>query len=155
MASQCKQYAWGEILNGNIDLLTDTLKAIPYNSTYVPNKDDEFIDDGGADDLLDGITDTDGYTWTFGGNGRQTLAGKSVTVDDTDDEVVFDFNDITWSSVGGSTPDTWTGLGIVKEITNDADSPIICNNDLDSSVTTNGGDVTINVDAEGGVNLNT
>ncbi len=155
MASHAFTLGFDRLLDGSDDFLTDTFKFILCNSTYVANKDDEFIDDGGADDVIDGEISATGYTGGFGGADRLTMGSKTITSDLTDDEVVMDCADPTWTALGNGANDTITRTVICKEITNDLASPVYWQNELSSSVTTNGGDITLNIATEGAVNLNT
>jgi hypothetical protein len=127
--------------------------------TFDPDNHDFVADvlDGGttAQELQGGA----GYT---GSADRQTLANVSVTVDDTDDEGVFDADDVTWSGVD-STADIqgWiVYLQVGGDDTTPGDDPIIqvVDDDMadapsDLPLSTNGSDVTIEWNAEGIVNL--
>ena len=155
MANQFYNSMARDVLDGIEDLSAVTLKAILVNATRVENADDVFIDEAGADDVIDGEISATNYTGGFGGAGRQALANVTITVDNTDDEAVLDADDITWTGLGGASNDTITAVEIVIEKTADTDSKLVCRNELSSSTTTNGSDVTIQWDAEGIINLNT
>lgn len=129
---------------GAVNYLADTLKAVPLKSTYTPNQDVNFMGDISAQEVV-----ATGYTGGFGGAGRQTLASKTVTEDDVNNQVEFDAADITLSSVGGVTNDTIGAFAIIKEITNDAASPVIAIVELATPITTNGSDVSIAWGADG------
>lgn len=77
-----------DIMNGSIDLDTDTIKVALTTSSYTPDKDahDNF------DDVTNEVTGT-GYT-----AGGASLANKTVTVDNTNDLGKFDADDVTWST---------------------------------------------------------
>lgn len=78
-----------EALKGSIDLSSDTIKVMLLTSSYTPNIDtDIFIDDVSANE----ITGT-GYT-----AGGATIANPTVTQDDTDNEGVFNGDDVIWSN---------------------------------------------------------
>jgi hypothetical protein len=78
-----------ELLSGSIALLTDTIKVALLGSGYTPNIDTNiFWSDVSANE----VTGT-GYT-----SGGATMAGKTVTQDDTDNEGVFDGSDTSWAS---------------------------------------------------------
>lgn len=129
-----------------IDLDGDTIKIGLSSSTHVPNKDDTFLDDAGADDFVDGEFNGTGYTGGHGGSGRKTLANKSVADDLTNDRAKFDADD----------PTAWTGFNagtiaqatILKEITGGTASPCIINLDF-PDVNPNGNDFTIQFHADG------
>jgi hypothetical protein len=76
------------LLNGTIDLDTDTIKVALTTSSYTPNIDThEFFDD---------ITNqVEGTGYTAGG---ATLANAAVTADTTNDRGVFDADDVVWST---------------------------------------------------------
>src|SRR4051794_9558821 len=77
-----------DIMNGALDLDTDTIKVMLVTSGYTPNIDTHTK----RSDVTNEVVGT-GYT-----AGGATLANKAVTADNTDDEGVFDADDITWSS---------------------------------------------------------
>lgn len=129
------------ILDGTVDLLTDTLKVMLVNGSYTPNKDHNFASSLNTYEL----TGT-GYVGGYGGSGRKTLASKTVTQDDTNDVAVFDAGDITWTAINAGTA---AYAAIIKEVTNDAASPVLAVIDLSPDVVTNGGDLTIQWGAGG------
>lgn len=133
------------IAEQGLDLLVDVIKVGLSNATHVPNKDDQFLDDLGADDFIDGELSGPGYVAGFGGSGRLTLASKTGVYDTVNDRWEFDAADVTWTAINAG---TIVQASLLKEITNDAASPIIANVDVADTVT-NGGDVTIQWDAEG------
>jgi hypothetical protein len=75
-------------MNGSIDLDTDTIKVMLCTSSYTPNIDTH-------EDRADVTNEITGTGYTAGG---ETLANTSVSVDTTDDEGVFDADDVTWST---------------------------------------------------------
>jgi len=56
---------------------------------------------------------------------RQTLSGKSVSQDNTNDKATFDAADVSWSNAFDSANGV-DGAYIYKEVTNDSDSPVFC-----------------------------
>jgi hypothetical protein len=149
MANFIYNKAAGQILDGTLDVLTDTLKFMLVNSGYTADRDHDFVDDASGDE----ITATN-YTAGFGGAGRKTLAGKAVSVDNANDRVEFDCNDPQWTALGGATNDTVQAIIVIKEVTTDADSILIAHIDTSTGTpslpfTTNGGDLTLNINAEG------
>ena len=133
------------IVEQTLDLLANTIKVGLSDATHVPNKDDQFLDDVGADDFIDGELSGTGYVGGFGGSGRLTLASKTVVYDTVNDRVEFDAADVTWTAINAG---TIVQASLLKEITSDAASPIIVNVDVADTVT-NGGDITIQWDAQG------
>jgi hypothetical protein len=133
------------IANGSVDLLTDTLKVMLLSAAYTPNKDHNFISDISANELSG-----TGYTAGFGGAGRKTLASKTVTQDDTNDLAIFDAADVTWTAINAGTV---AYAAVVKEVTSNADSPVLAVLDVSPDVATNGGDWTLQFGALGVIKL--
>lgn len=66
------------------------------DSTYVANPDHTFIDVGGASDPVDAELSGTGYA-------RQTLANKTLVVDNTLDRSKFDADDVTFVGLDAGT----------------------------------------------------
>jgi len=152
-----------EVISGSIDLSTDTLRIALFDDSTAYTFDPanhEFVSD-----VLDGGTTAQelqgsaGYT---GSTDRQTLANPTITEDNTDNEAVFDADDVVWASVE-STADI-QGWIVYKQVGGDdttpGDDPIIQVVDDDMAdapaglpLTTNGSDVTVEWNAEGIINL--
>jgi hypothetical protein len=128
------------ILNGAVDLLADTIKVILVNNTYVFDADHNFVSQVSSTELSG-----TGYAAGFAGSGRKTLAGKAVNEVDASDYAAFDANDVTWTAILAGTA---AGVILVKEVTVDGDSLLIAHIAF-SSVVTNGGDLTLQWDANG------
>lgn len=105
------------VMDGSVDLLTDTIKIMCLGIAYVPDADHEFASSLTAHEL-----NGTGYVGGFSGSGRKTLAGKTLTVDNDLNEVRFDATDPVWA---GADAGTVGAVAIIKEITNDAASPVI------------------------------
>lgn len=144
MASLVFNRAKKEIADGTIDLLSDTLKIMLVDSGYSPDADDEFVNDGAAANELSGT----GYASGFAGAGRKTIGNKSIAADDANDRAEFDStDDQTWSSIDAGTA---AAMVLYKHNTSDADSVVIAYIDTGGfPVVTNGGDLTIQWNAEG------
>jgi hypothetical protein len=129
------------IVDRNIDLLSDTIKAILVNATYSPNKDDQFIDAGGASDAVDA---------RLSGTTDQTLGTKVIGKDTTSDFVYFDAADVVFTAV--TTAQTAVGVVIYKDTGTPTTSKLIAYLDI-TDTPTNGGDITIQfaAPASGGV----
>lgn len=133
------------ILNGDIDLLTDTLKLVLLNSAFTPSKDHQYISDISANEIS-----TTNYVGGFAGAGRKTVAGKAVVKDGGAHVVYFDCNDSTWTALGPSSGGPTVGcIALVKEVTNDAASPVIAEIDVSPDIGVNGGDYLWTVAADG------
>lgn len=128
-----------DIMNGSIDLDTDTIKVALVTSSYTPNIDthDNF------DDITSEVSGT-GYT-----AGGATLS-VTVSVDTTDDEGVFDAVDTTWTTATV----TARGAVIYKSTGTSSTSKLICYVDFGSDKTSTAGDFTIQWNSEGILNLN-
>jgi hypothetical protein len=75
-------------MNGAIDLDTDTIKVMLVTSAYTPDQD--------AHDKRDDVTgEVEGTGYDAGG---AALANKAVTADNTDNEGVFDADDLVWAN---------------------------------------------------------
>ncbi len=136
-------------LNGTTDFLTATLKwlllatATPY--TYDP--DTAFLDQGGANDIVDAELNVSGYVRGWGGSGRKVLTGKTITVDDTNNRLVFDAADPTWTALGAG--QTIAAAVCAKEGAS-ADTTSRPHVYLDpADLPTNGSDVTLQLSAQG------
>jgi hypothetical protein len=133
-----------KVVDRTIDFASDTIKVMLVNASYSYNADHDFIDDVVANELSG-----TGYTGGFGGSGRKTTASKTILEDTANDRVEYDFADIVWTGINAG---TIGGAIIVKEITNDASSPLIAFLDP-ADLVTNGGDVTLVVNAEGALQI--
>ncbi len=129
-----------DIMNGGIDLDTDTIKVALVTSSYTVDQD--------AHDNFDDITnEVAGTGYTAGG---ATLASVTVTVDNTDNEGVFDAADVTWST----STITARGAVVYKSTGVASTSKLICFLDFSTDKTSTAGDFVIQWGAEGIVNLN-
>jgi len=148
-----KHKMWSHATLG-INLLSDTIKCMLTSTAtpYTPDDDDDFVDESGANDPIDAEAVVTNYTGGFAGAGRKTLASKAVVTDKTNARAEFDCADITWTALGNGSNQTIAHAIFIKEITNDAASPLIALFDF-SDFTTNGSDFTLQFDAEGALHL--
>ena len=121
-------YAKGKekLLQAQINMMTDTIKAVLVANTYAANlSTHEFLSDLGANVL----------------SVNQALAGRTVTFG------VFDADDVTWPTVAAGSTGSYVVL--IKDTGVAGTSPLIAYFDTITNfpVTTNGGDVTIQWDA--------
>lgn len=129
-----------KIMDGSIDLDTDTIKVALVTSSYTPDQD--------SHDFFDDVTnEVSGTGYTAGG---AALANKSVTADNTDNEGVFDADDVTWSS----STITARGAVIYKSTGTASTSPLIAYIDFGSDKSSSAGNFTISWNSEGILNLN-
>ena len=154
MASFVYNRAAKEILDGTIDLVAHTIKVMLVTSSYVANRDNDFVDAGGANDPIDHELSGTGYGAGFGGSGRKTLANKAFSEDDPNDRGEFDNTlDLTWTAINAGTA---AAAIVYRHNTADTDSVLIAY--IDSGgfpIVTNGGDLSINWDAQGIIQLST
>lgn len=130
-----------DIMNGSIDLDTDTIKVMLVTSSYAADID--------AHTKRSNITnEVSGTGYSAGGVALGSLA---VTVDNTDDEGVFDAADTTWTS------STITARGAVlyksRGGASSADE-LICYIDFGADKISDAGDFVIQWNTEGIINLN-
>lgn len=123
---------------GAINFVSDTIKARLVAAGYAPNKDDEFIDAGGANDVVDHTIGT-----------AVTLTNPAIGKDNTGDFAYIDADDVLFTSVPGGTD--VAKVVYYKDTGTATTSPLICS--LDVAVTPNGGNITIQhaAPASGGI----
>lgn len=131
------------ILNSGINLLTDTIKVALLSGAYTPSKTDKFMSAATAAELSG-----TGYVAGFGGSGRQALASKTVTQDDTNNLAVFTGATVTWTAINAGTV---SYVALLKEITSDAASPLLAVIAISPAFTTNGADYSVAWDAVQGI----
>jgi hypothetical protein len=129
------------IVDRTVDLSADTVKVLLATATYVANADEQFIDEAGADDMIDGRA---------AGTTDQTLASKVFGKDLTGDFAYLDAADVTF--VGVAAGPAITQVGLYKDTGTPTTSKIISVFDI-ADITPNGGDITIQwaTPANGGV----
>lgn len=129
-----------DIMNGSIDLDTDTIKVMLVTSSYTPDQDTHTK----RSDVTNEVAGT-GYSV-----GGAVLANKTVTVDNTDNEGVFDADDLSWSTA------TITARGAVLYKSRggaaSADE-LLCYFDFGSNITSTAGTFLITWASEGILNL--
>ena len=148
MASIIYNRAKKEIMDGTIDLLADTIKAMLVTSSYVADPDNDFVDAGGANDPVDHELSGTGYAAGWAGAGRKTLASKTATEDDANNRAEFLAANLAWTAINAGTA---AAVIIFKNGTSDdTTSKLIAY--IDSGgfpIVTNGGDLNITWNAEG------
>lgn len=130
-----------KIMDGSIDLDTDTIKIALVTSSYTPSADnDDFWDDVSANEVAN--------------SGTYAAGGATLTVtvsqDNTDDEGVFDATDVSWTSA----TITARYAVIYKSSGVSSTSPLICLIDFGSNQSSSAGTFAITFAAEGILNLN-
>lgn len=125
-------------MEADYDLTADTIKCALVTG-YTPNIDThDFFDDVSG-------TEESGTGYTAGG---ATLASKTVTLDTTDDEGVFDADDVVFTGLDVGTP---SHAILYKDTGTPATSLLISYIEL--GVASNGSNYTIAFNAEGVINL--
>lgn len=137
------------ILNGTIDMDTTELKLMLVQDTFTFDPDDQFVDDGDANDLASHECNATGYTGGFAGADRNVCA-VTVTEQTANNRVVCIPTDETYSAIGGAANNTLEGAALIREITNDAASIPIAWLEFTATVTTNGSDITVDNDGTNG-----
>jgi hypothetical protein len=135
------------LLNGDFDYNADDIRLILVmtNTTADTEQDDANVGDIGTLDEFDGSGYTSGY-----GN-RVQLANEAINEDAPNDRAEFDADNVTLSSLGAGTRDI-AGLVIYRHTGSTADSDAKLIAYIDSGgfpFGPNGGDLTINWNAEG------
>lgn len=129
-----------KIMDGSIDLDTDTIKCALVTASYTVDID--------AHTMLSDITnEVSGTGYSAGGT---TLASLAVTADNTDDEGVFDASDTNWTTASF----TARAAILYKSSGVASTSPLIGYVDFGSDKTVSAGTFTITWNSEGIVNLN-
>lgn len=127
------------IMNGTIDLDTDTVKVALVTVSYNPIQDDH--------DFFNDVTNEasgDGYT-----AGGAEITSKDVSQDNTDDEGVFDGADVAWAD----STITARGAVVYKDTGASTTSPLICYFDFGSDQSSSSGEFKITWNDEGIINL--
>lgn len=138
MASFFYTQGMKEMLDGTIDIDTNTLKIMLVKSGYVPAKADLVVDAGGANDAVDHELTVSGYTPGWGGAGRKTPA---VTMGTSTARVDIAIADLTWTALAAG--ETIANVLLIKEGgANDTTSRLIACFDV-TDTATNGGDITL------------
>lgn len=130
----------------NIETHASMKMALLETVTTTPdNPDHDFMDDISADEFAD-----TGYTGGFNGAGRKALSNKAATVDNTNNRAQFDYDDITWTTLG--TGDTVVMAVMIRENTNDAGTNLCTLHDI-ANTATNGSDFTLQPGSTGALHL--
>jgi len=138
MANIVYTQATKEIGDGNIDWINDDIRVILVdNSTTADTEEDAAT--------ISGFTTLGELSGT--GYSRKVLASKAVNKDDANNRTEFDAADVVYTSINAGTAQAAI---IYKHVTNDTDSiPLMYIDQTDFPIITNGGDVTLNFNVEG------
>jgi hypothetical protein len=128
---QIMNEALTSIVKGEIDFLNDDIVVL--------------LTTGAANiDSTTYISDITGEL-SGGGYARKTLASKTVTTDDTNDRVIADAADVSWTGLSG----TFRYIHVAQSTGNDATSRVLSTIDLGSNQTIDNGTYDINWTASG------
>lgn len=116
------------IANASLDWVNDTIRALLVDASYTYDADHNFVSDISGE-----LTDAS-YA-------RQTLSSKAVSEDDTNDEATLEADPVDFGALDNETPE---GIVIFKEVTNDADSPLISFSDDGFGAAANGAGYVVN-----------
>jgi len=128
-----------KIMGNSIDLENDTIKVALVTASYTPDQDNH-------EDFADITNEVSGTGYTAGG---ATLSNVSITKDNTDNEGVFDADDVTWSN----STITARGAVVYKDSGTPATSWLIFYKDFGSDYSSVAGDFKITWNSEGIVNV--
>lgn len=129
MANLVTNRAKFHLFTGDANLDAADLRMLLLKSS-APTADTNFVAD-----LTPGTNEL-----TVSGYARHTLAGETVTEDDTNDFAYLDATDPVFTALASGETITWAIL--FRQVTNDSDSPVYAGYDV-SDTATNGGDITI------------
>ena len=130
-----------KIMDGDLDLGTDTLKVMLVDDDFVFDPDVSAVDpdDDSVNDAHHHEIVATNYTGGYEGAGRKTAAIGAAVVDDTNDGAYCVIDDITWTALGGVANDTVGMALLIQEITDDPGSLVIAALDI-TDFLTNGSD---------------
>lgn len=127
---------------GNSSLLKVALSS----SKHTVDRDDDLADDGSTSDLNTNEISGTGYAAGYGGSGRKVLASKTYALDKANDRTDFDAADITWTAIDAGT--AYKAVVILEDhasTTSDTGTRVVSHHDTNFPVTTNGGDLTLQI----------
>lgn len=124
------------IASGSLDWVNDDIQVLLLDDagTYVFSADHNFVADLGANES----TGT-GYV-------RKALASKTATEDDTNDRASLDAADVVWAGLDAGTVQAAV---VFRQVTTDSDSEVLFYMDSGFPFTSNGGDLTWQINAAG------
>lgn len=139
MANSGYNIAAKKFIDGTLNWASADLRLLLVDAGYTFDKDHDFVDDVVADELSG-----TGYV-------RKTLAGEATSLDNVNDRAEGDADDVSWTGINAGTA---KAAIIYVQVTNDADSYLVCYIDTGGfPITTNGGDLTVQFNAEGVIQI--
>jgi len=138
-------FAQGTLVTYLAELSGDAKKIMLLRNTYTFDPDHKFVSSIVANEC-----NATNYTGGFGGAGRKSLTGQSITEDTANNRATYDATDpAAWTALGGATNNTLRYAAIIEEITNDAASRVVAILDFGADYNTNGGDFSVAFNALG------
>jgi hypothetical protein len=123
--------------HGGQDFVNDDMRIVLLASGYTFNADHDFVSD-----LTSELSGT-GYS-------RKTLAGKTLTINDTSDRGIHDADDVVYTGANFTGGDVYASY-LYEYNASDAAAQLRSYNQLTTPQTTNGGDYTHQWDATNGI----
>jgi len=145
MASHVYDNAKEQLLLGTLDFSTDDIRVALLMTNTTADTEKSAATNAGFTTL----DEFDGSGYSAGGS---ALAGEAVTEDGANNRGEFDATDLTFSSVGAGTRSI-DGALVYKFVTNFNSSIPIAWIDFSPDIVANGGDITIQWNAEGIIQL--
>jgi hypothetical protein len=138
-------WATGTIVTYMAELTANSHKWMLLRNSYTPNPDHKFVSD-----LVPATNECNvgGYVGGFGGAGRKAATSKTWVEDTANNRATLDAADpAPWTALAAG--NTLRYIVLIEEITNDAASRVVACLDLQSDFITNGGDLTVALNALG------
>lgn len=133
MASNLYNPGLEKLLDGTISFESDTINVLLVDTSHTFDKTHEFVSD-----IVANEASGTGYA-------RKTLANAAIALDAANDRVEFDADNPSYTALNAG---TIAAAIVFKNVTNDADSPIIAQIDF-ADLVTNGSDVELQINSEG------
>ncbi len=141
MASLFNNLVKGVFARGDLDWVNDDIRLLLVDSTTTVDTEADIATISGYATL--GEISGTGY-------GRKVLSSKAVNDDASNNRAELDAADIVFTGINAGTT---IGFLVFKFVTNDADNIPIAFSEFSSPFVTNGGNLTIQVDVEGMLQL--
>ena len=133
MASNLYNPGLEKLLDGTISFESDTINVLLVDASHTFDKTHEFVSD-----IVANEASGTGYA-------RKTLANAAIALDAANDRVEFDADNPSYTALNAG---TIAAAIVFKNVTNDADSPLIAQIDF-ADLVTNGSDVELQINSEG------
>jgi len=133
MASNLYNPGLEKLLDGTIAFETDTINVLLVDTNHTFDEAHEFVSNIVANEV------------SGTGYARKTLANTAIALDAANDRVEFDADNPSYTALDAG---TIAAAIVFKQVTNDADSPIIAQIDF-ADLVTNGSDVELQINSEG------